>query len=221
MDEDIIKEDIIKKDEVYLRNYSNQIQQHFLYNVLASIQELVLEDPEYASDLIGDFATYLRSCMRAFNNDSPIPFNQELDNVRAYTNIEKMRLGKKLDVLFDIQTDDFLILPLCVQPIVENAIKHGIFEKGDQGGSVMITTFNNEDDVCIMVEDNGVGFNAESLKASIQNGESDSIGLKNVIYRLERIMHASVDINSCAGKGTAVTIAIPKEFKGNESNHSR
>ena len=193
-----------------LRNFTSQMQPHFLYNALGSIQEVVLDDPKYASELIGDFTTHLRSCIRAMANDAPIPFEQELANIRAYTNIEKMRFGDKLKILYDIQTDDFRILPLSVQPIVENAIRHGIYERGERGGTVRIKTEPIAGAVCVTVEDDGVGFDVDAYRNRVAAERADSTGLKNIMFRLDKMMHASVSISSRIGKGTVVTITIPK-----------
>lgn len=202
-----------------LRNFTSQMQPHFLYNALGSIQEILLEDPAYAAELIGDFTIHLRSCIRAMSNDSPIPFEQELANVRAYVNIERMRFGKKLNVVFDIRNDDFCILPLTVQPIVENAIRHGIYERGEAGGTVVIRSDGDGSFARITVEDNGVGFNVEAYNREVLSGERDSTGLKNIIFRLDKMMHASVKIVSTVGTGTTVEIMIPRE-KQNESDYS-
>lgn len=194
---------------IRLRNFTSQMQPHFLYNALGSIQEIVLVNPSYASELIGDFTIHLRSCIRAMANDAPIPFDQELANIKAYVNIERMRFGDKLNVLYDIQTRDFSILPLSVQPLVENAIRHGIYERGEQGGRVVIRTEKKKDTVLITVEDNGVGFDVEKYRADISSGNQDSTGLKNIMFRLDKMMHAAVDINSSIGSGTTVFITIP------------
>ena len=194
---------------IRLRNFTSQMQPHFLYNALGSIQEIILDDPAYASELIGDFTIHLRSCIRAMANDKPIPFGQELANIRAYVNIERMRFGDKLKILYDIQEDDFMILPLSVQPLVENAIRHGIYERGEQGGQVMIKTERIPGAVQISVEDNGVGFDVEKYRTDISLGKRDSTGLKNIIFRLDKMMHARVDIQSTTGAGTKVIITVP------------
>lgn len=196
-----------------LRNFTSQMQPHFLYNTLGSIQEIVLDNPAYASELIGDFTVHLRSCIRAMSNDDPIPFEQELANIKAYVNIEKMRLGDKLKVVYDIRAKDFSITPLSVQPLVENAIRHGIYERGDQGGTVHIRTGENEDVVYIIVEDDGVGFNVNAYHFDVSSGKRDSTGLKNISFRLEKTMNASVTIQSNTGDGTKVMITIPREKK--------
>ena len=186
-----------------------QMQPHFLYNTLGTIQEIVLSDPVYASELIGDFSIHLRSCIRAMANDAPLPFDQELANIKAYVNIEKMRVGDKLNVLYNIRFRDFFILPFSVQPLVENAIRHGIYERGEQGGLVVIQTEKKEDTVQITVEDNGVGFDVEKFQTDLSEGRQDSTGLKNVIFRLDKMMHAKVKIESEVGIGTTVIITVP------------
>ena len=194
---------------IRLRNFTSQMQPHFLYNALGSIQEIVLEDPAYASELIGDFTIHLRSCIRAMANDAPIPFDQELANIKAYVNIEKLRFGAKLDVLYDIQTRDFTIIPLSVQPLVENAIRHGIYERGEQGGQVIIKTEQRKGAVLITVEDNGVGFDVEKYQRDVSLGVRDSTGLKNIVFRLDKMMQAKVTIKSIIGTGTTITITVP------------
>ena len=194
-----------------LRNFTNQMQPHFLYNALGSIQEIILDDPAYASELIGDFTIHLRSCIRAMSDDKPIPFEQELSNIKAYANIEKMRFGDKLDVRYDIRTYDFSILPLSIQPVVENAIRHGIYERGKQGGTVIIKTEETERATVVTVTDNGVGFDKDAYFHAVASGRQDSTGLKNTMFRLEKVMRASVSIDSRIGDGTTVTVMIPKD----------
>jgi len=194
-----------------IRNFTSQMQPHFLYNALGSIQEVLLDDPKYASDLIGDFTVHLRSCIRAMSHDAPIPFSQELANVKAYVNIERMRFGNRLKVAYDIQAADFPILPLSVQPIVENAIRHGIYERGEAGGHVVLRTRAAEDRWLIEVEDDGVGFDVEKYKKDMSAGRVDSTGIRNILFRLEKILGAALAIHSCVGKGTTVTIMVPKE----------
>lgn len=193
-----------------IRNFTSQMQPHFLYNALGSIQEIVLDDPEYASELIGDFTIHLRSCIRAMANDALLPFEQELANIRAYVNIEKMRFGKKLNVVYDVPVTDFVILPLSVQPLVENAIRHGIYQRGPLGGTVTIRSRETAEAWLVEVEDDGVGFDDTMLQGNAETGKTDSTGLKNIIFRLDKVMHAGVDIHSIKSVGTKVTISIPK-----------
>jgi len=193
-----------------IRNFTSQMQPHFLYNALGSIQEVVLEDPQYASELIGDFTIHLRSCIRAMSSDAPIPFEKELANIKAYVNIETMRFGEKLRVFYDIPVTDFEILPISVQPLVENAIRHGIYERGKSGGSVTVRTRETPDAWIVEVEDDGVGFDTAALRTRAAAGEKDSTGLENIRFRLEKVMRAKIEIQSAVGVGTTARITVPK-----------
>ena len=203
-----------------LRNSTSQMKPHFLYNALGSIQELILIDPEYASDLLGDFMVHMRSCVRAMESDEPIPFSEELKNIKAYVNIEKMRLGDKLDIRYEIREMDFPILPLCIQPLVENAIRHGIHKRGRKGGSVILRTRNENDAWVVQVEDSGVGFDVKKILNDVKKGKKDSAGLSNIRFRLKQVMGGTLDIQSTEGEGTIVTVRLPKEDYKNESNYS-
>lgn len=202
-----------------ISNFTSQMQPHFLYNALGSIQEVMLEDPEYASDLLGDFTVHLRSCIRAMSADKPLPFAQELSNIKAYVSIEKMRFGEKLRIIYDIQTDSFDILPLSVQPLVENAIRHGIYGRGPTGGTVKVSTRETPDAWVIEVEDDGVGFDIEKTQKDFEDGK-DHTGLKNITFRLSSVMGGSVDIRSEKGKGTKAVIRLPRERSSDESDRS-
>ena len=193
-----------------IRNFTSQMQPHFLYNTLGSIQEAILIDPEYAADLLGYFTMHLRSCIKAMTKDQPTVFSKELENINAYVNIEKMRLGDKLHVHYDTPVTNFPILPLSIQPLVENAIRHGIYEKGAEGGDVMIRSWEEPDFWAVKVEDNGIGFNVEKYRANHEIGEGDSTGLKNIQFRLEKVMNATIGIESKMGKGTTVIVRVPK-----------
>ena len=193
-----------------IHNFTSQMQPHFLYNALGSIQEVMLIDAQRASDLLGDFTVHLRSCIRAMTKDEPLAFSQELENVKAYINIEKMRFGDKLRVHYEIESLRFSILPLTVQPIVENAIRHGIYGRGVAGGDVYIRTHESSNEWTVQVQDNGVGFDVNEYFKKQNLGEGESTGLKNIRFRLEKVMGASMDVESEEGTGTMVTIRIPK-----------
>ena len=193
-----------------IHNSTSQMQPHFLYNALGSIQEIILEDPEYAAKLLGDFTLHLRSCVRAMENDDPISFVRELENIRAYANIEKMRLGNKLKIRYDIQAEAFSIVPLSIQPLVENAIRHGVYERGMAGGTVTVRSRELPHAFLVEVEDDGVGFDYPALEKEIAAGKRDSTGLKNIMLRLDKVMRARVQIDSRVGVGTKVTVTIPK-----------
>ena len=171
-----------------MKNSKSQMQPHFLYNALASIREIVLDDPDYAADLIYDFTTHLRACIRYMSNDDRIPFSKELENIGAYVNIEKMRFGDRLTVEYELGASDFFIVPLSIQPFVENAIRHGIFERGRRGGTVWVKSYQDEEHMIIEISDNGVGFDKDKVFTECESGERDSTGIQNNIFRLEKLM---------------------------------
>ena len=200
--------------ESRIKNSMSQMQPHFLYNALGSIREIILDDPQYASDLVYDFTTHLRACIKAMSNSDLIPFEQELTNINAYVNIEKMRFGDRLKVVYDIQKSDFKIVPLGIQPLVENSIRHGVYKRGKAGGTVTVRSYGDDKgNVVVQVADDGVGFDFEQVKAEIASGKRDSTGMLNLIFRFEKMMGAKVDVQSTIGVGTTVTVTFPSVKK--------
>lgn len=212
----------IQLNESRIKISTGQMQPHFLYNSLASIREIVLENPDYAADLIFDFTTHLRACIKSMASEEFTSFAQEIENIKAYVNIEKMRFGDKLQVKYEIQESDFMIVPLSIQPLVENAIRHGIYERGSIGGMVIIRSCREADEIIIQVEDNGVGFDVDKIRWEIQTKERDSTGLQSLIFRFEKLMNAKVQVESIVGEGTKITVRIPmKGETSSESNYRR
>ncbi|MBQ4300528.1 MAG: histidine kinase, partial [Lachnospiraceae bacterium] len=179
----------------------SQIQPHFLYNSLTAIQILCVRDPKAAQKALGDFALYLRGNMDSLKSNKLIPFEKELEHTKHYVELELIRQGEYLQVEYDIQYTDFELPALSLQPIVENAIKHGVGDKED-GGKVLISVQRRYDDVLIVVDDDGVGFEGAGVT---EDGRSH-IGLENVRRRLSDMCGATLDIKSKPGVGTQVTI---------------
>lgn len=186
----------------------SQIQPHFLYNALNTIKYLTKKDPKAAETAIVKFSSYLRANMDSLTEKEPIPFKKEMEHVQNYIHIEGLRFGDRLKVEYDIEYDDFLIPPLTIQPIAENAIKHGINQRVD-GGTLKISTKETEKDVLVFIEDNGVGFDINEQK----NDGRSHIGMKNIETRLKEMLNAQVEFDSTINVGTKVTIIIPKEEK--------
>lgn len=185
----------------------SQIRSHFFYHTLNSLQALIVLQPEAAYKMAGDFSRYLR-----FNLDSITAsggtgsIKEELRAVRAYTDINQWQLGERLHVVYDIPDVNFKIPLLTIQPIVENAILHGIKPKVG-GGTVSLTLEEQEDSWRVTVADDGVGFDLVSA-----NGEQ-SIGLNNVRKRMSRFPGCSVRIESTLGVGTKVVLIYGKTEK--------
>ena len=137
-----------------------------------------------------------------------IPFERELAHVKKYVSLEHLRFGDKVKVNLDINQTDFLLPPLTVQMLVENAIKHGITKKYE-GGTVNISTNKDDRGFIIKVEDDGVGFDADS-----PIGEKH-IGIRSIKNRLERFVSGgSLIVESKPGKGTVATVIIPDFTRG-------
>lgn len=197
-------------DMCRMRNFTSQMKPHFLYNALGSIQEVMLEDPGRAAGLLEDFTVHLRGCIKAMDGDYPIPFSQELENIRAYTSIEGMRFGDKLSMRYELSETGFSVLPLSIQPLVENAIRHGVHRQGKRGGSVTLRSWSEPDAWVVQVQDDGAGFDVAAYEEAVRSGETDSTGLRNIRFRLEKIMGAQLTVESAPGEGTTATVRIPK-----------
>ena len=191
--------------EINMTLMLSQIQPHFLYNALNIIKYLTKKDPKKAEEAVVKFSSYLRANMDSLTQKEPISFVKELEHVRNYIDIEQLRFGERLNVEYDIDAIDFVIPPLTIQPVVENAIKYGVNQKPD-GGTVKLSTYEDEDKFFVLVEDDGVGFDINQKK---DDGRSH-VGLANIKKRLETMLFADVEIKSVINQGTTVKITIPK-----------
>ena len=184
----------------------SKIKPHFVFNALAVIYDLCDREPQTAKKGLEFFTKYLRSNMNAIGVNECIPFDKELMHAKSYLYIEGLRKGDKLSVEYDLKTTDFNIPPLALETIVENAVRHGIALKRE-GGTVRISTYENENEYVVVVEDDGVGFDVNEK----QSDDSRShIGIENTISRMKRMCNGDVNIYSEIGKGTKVELIIPK-----------
>lgn len=187
----------------------SQIQPHFMYNALNTIKVLTKRDPKTAEKAIISFSSYLRGNMDSLTNNEPIPFITEIYHVKNYCDIELLRFGDRLKVVYDTSSTEFTIPALTIQPIVENAIKHGVMKK-PEGGTVTISSYEDAYNYIITVIDDGVGFDPDNIDMSYDSQHAH-VGIQNVSNRLKSMMNASLDIQSTPENGTYVTIKIPKE----------
>jgi hypothetical protein len=182
----------------------SQIRPHFIYNTLGSIEQLCKLDPPKAADLVHNFAKYLRGNFRELDNPKPILMSQEMEHVHHYISIENVRFPD-MTFTFEMNSEDFHIPALTVQPIVENAIKHGLM-KLSKGGTIHVVSYETETDYCISVVDDGAGFDT-----SVLIDERKHVGLRNIRERLKVMVNGKLDIESTVGVGTKVLVTIPKE----------
>ena len=181
----------------------SQIQPHFLYNTLSTIQALCRTDPEKAFDTLETFGTYLRQNIDTLDQPDCIPFATELQHTKVYTEIEALRFPN-IRIIFDIKDGDFTLPALTVQPMVENAIRHGVRIRSK--GTVVVQSYADKSDHVVVIRDNGKGFNPN------QDFDADEthIGIQNVRERLERLCGGTLTINSRPDEGTTVTLRIPR-----------
>lgn len=183
---------------------NSQIQSHFIYNTLNSIQSLCYTNPTKAGELIEDFSMYLRTRLEFNKMPILIAFEDELENIRTYINIEKQRFGKRINVTYNLLVGEFKVPPLTIQPLVENAVKHGISKKRE-GGTIFISTTEDKDFIFVSIADNGVGFELKNLP------EKQRVGTQNIRHRLNLHLNATLEITSQINEGTIATIKIPKK----------
>jgi len=182
----------------------SQIQPHFIYNTLGTIEQICLDQPEKASELVHNFSMYLRGNFTELDNLSTIRLENEIEHVRYYAEIEKVRFPD-MTILFNIQCDSFSLPPLTVQPLVENAIKHGLMGLESEG-IVKISAYESKGHYWVRVEDDGVGFDTAVLQDPRKH-----IGIRNIRARLEAMCDGVLTVESTPGAGTVATVMIPKK----------
>ena len=185
----------------------SQIQPHFLYNTLGAIQSLCKTDPPVAEKAVAKFSRYLRGNMNALNQEEPIPFTQELAHTRLYLELEQLRYEDALQVCYDLGCTEFQIPTLTLQPLAENAVRHGVRGKLSGRGTVTISTREFPGCYKIVVTDDGPGLDPQQEHS---DGKTH-IGLENVKERLRFTVNGQLDIDSVPGKGTSATITLPKK----------
>ena len=195
----------LKLQESQISIMLSQIQPHFLYNTLNSIYQLCETNPMRARALVNSFSEYLRNNLSSLEEPGLIPFATELSHVNTYLDIEKVRFEDTLEIEYDIKCVDFSLPVLTVQPIVENAVKHGTSKKRG-GGTVKISTDEDKENYIITVSDTGCGFEPTKPK---DDGKRH-VGIENVRQRLSNMCSGTLKIESTVGVGTLATIIIPK-----------
>ena len=183
----------------------SQIRPHFIYNCLSSISYLCTKDPQLAVEAIDDFSAFLRVNFSNISQNKIVPFSQELEHTMKYLKLEKMRFEDRVRVYFDIRVDNFEIPSLTLQPLVENAVKHGVCKKAE-GGTIVIRTTESEKEYLVEVIDDGVGFDPDVPPS---DGRVH-VGVTNVKNRLKNMVNGRLDVSSTINKGTRMSIHIPK-----------
>ena len=178
-----------------------QMRPHFIYNTMTDIYYLCEQNPKEAQQVTLDFITYLRKNFYAIVSENPVPFDDELEHARAYLSVESTRYDENLIVEYNIEHRNFLIPPLTLQPLVENAVRHGLDPDGGQL-KIIIQTHQTINGSVIIVSDNGPGFDTA-------NAFESAGALSNIKQRLEMMCKGTLKIDSTEDKGTTVTIFVP------------
>ena len=194
----------------------SQINPHFMYNTLSTIAAMCEVSPTEAKDLTVEFSRYLRRNLSTLTSEDLIPFETEMQHVECYLNIEKARFREKLNVIYSIRCKDFRVPALSIQPLVENAVKHGITKKA-AGGTIKISAYSTAKHYVVTIVDDGAGFD---VTAPPSDTSRVHIGLQNVKSRISQMCRGTLYVKSTVGVGTRVTIAIPKK-KGRHHEHTR
>ena len=181
-----------------------RIEPHFLSEALDDISNIE-GNPEETRNALIKFKTYLEENIGTMSQMAPIKFEKELEHVKIYTDLEKLRFKDNVNVVFDIRVSSFLIPSMTVQMMVENAIKHGITQK-ENGGTVTVRTSHQGKDIVITVADDGVGFDVNAPR----DPSRSHIGLDNLEARIKD-MGGTFKITSTPGKGTVAMIFLPTD----------
>lgn len=191
----------------------SQIQPHFIFNTLNSIAALGEFDIEKMQELLDAFSNYLRFSFDFYNADPIVPLKHELAFVRSYLYIEQTRFGERLSIEWDIdENTNFSLPPLTIQPLVENAVKHGI-QKSLDGGNIRIKIKRLVDDIEISIIDDGIGMTEQEISEAFSDSESTvrtGVGLRNVDRRLKQLYGEGLKIQSTPTQKTTVSFRVPK-----------
>ena len=201
----VIAEEESKAKAAQVKMMLSQIQPHFIYNVLSSLSTLITIDPKKAQAGLDDFTEYLRANLSSVTENGLIDFKEELKHIETFVSLEKIRFGSRVNVVYEIGVSDFRLPPLTVQPLVENAIRHGILPKAE-GGMVTLRTYEEGERIVVEVIDDGVGFDMDAVDFA----SNEHIGLNNISYRLKKMGDDALHLESVPGKGTKATVRVRK-----------
>lgn len=187
----------------------SQVTPHFVYNTLNTIIGLSYTDIDNTREALYSLATYFRAKLNVHYRNSMVSLEEELDLVKAYLYIEQMRFGDRMTVKYTIDESIQVKIPaLSIQPLVENAVFHGISKK-KEGGTIELSVQREGQFICIKIDDNGVGIPEQKLQQLV-NEANPRIGLMNPMKKIQLVKNASLRIYSEEGKGTTVIILLPE-----------
>ncbi|WP_028543777.1 hybrid sensor histidine kinase/response regulator [Paenibacillus taiwanensis] len=204
-----------------------QIKPHFLFNSINTILWMSKRDADETRKLLHALSDFLRGSFDFDNQEMEVPFTDELRIIEAYLSLERARFGSRLKVEYHLEERNFAVPPLLLQPIVENAVRHGVMEKVE-GGTIVITSRKVETWIELSVSDDGVGMDASRIDldrkaagASLFGEKRRGIGLSNINRRLRSLYGTSLSIVDREGGGTVVTMRIRAGDDNHDLSNSR
>jgi two-component system sensor histidine kinase ChiS len=216
-----LKQAVQKRIRMEMAFLQAQIKPHFLFNTLNSIAALSKKDTGQMMALLAELGQYLRESFRFDSLEPLVPIERELKLIESYLHIEKVRYDDWLTYELDVSERGFKLPPLTLQPLVENAVRHGIVAR-TQGGHLLVRIHREDNHICILIKDNGVGMSAAVLENVLAKPESGGIGIANTDLRLKQWFGSGLTILSRPGEGTEVHIRLPLErMKIHEDHYSR
>ncbi len=190
-----------------------QIQPHFLFNTLNTIAALSEIDTSRMVRLLDEFGNYLRKSFAMYNTEKLVSLDTEIELAQSYLYIEKERFGERLQVEWDVDSHTNVnIPPLTIQPLLENAVRHGVLKR-QRGGLITIRIVNHYDYFTVEIEDNGVGMTQKVINQALNNDDTlkSSIGVANTHKRLKQQFGRGLTIKSKPGVGTTVQFVILRQ----------
>lgn len=207
-----------EKREILLKSTLSQLQPNFIFGTLGAIKRKIGIDSDTAYNMLNEFSQFLKADLQVLQDEELIPFSRELEQMKAYLNLEEKLSDRRIRAVYEIETTEFKIPPLTIEPLVVNAVKNAL--RMDKGvGTVIVRTHKQGRTIIIEVEDDGIGFqmnirSAEQEKLEIKpeigiTPEDDSyMGMSSICNRLKTMVGAVIQIESEPGKGTTVHIEI-------------
>jgi len=198
------KAQVLEKEIIDVKNQAlkAQIKPHFVFNMLTNIQDQYHKNRESGDSALTKFSKHLRLNVDSEYKDM-VSFEEELDNIQNYFDLENIRREGKLNLLYDIECTDFKLPILSLQPLVENAVKYAKTDEKEEG-YIQIRSYRDGGNIIIEVNDNGIGFDSSVVR-------DNATGLKNVTQRLKYSLNADVIIRSEKDGGTTIKIVIPEK----------
>lgn len=186
-----------------------QIKPHFLYNAINTFVSISRYDVEQARRLLVNFSNYLRRSFDFKDSSQVVPLKHEIELARAYLDIEKAQFEERLEVCFEACDDEEVKVPILIlQPVVENAVLHGVLPKRE-GGRLEVSIKRERKMLTFTVKDNGVGMEQEKLRSVLERDSGSGVGLSNIDSRLKKLYGKGLQINSSPGIGTEVSWRVP------------